>query len=234
MTNDQHNFVGTLDKYVGGQCISCPYAGTPTRVGNDGTIIINFTSETSATLTLPGGRTTQIQSLNFATGDPPAGLLGEWVFVYDVGATTVANRVDFSTTQTSATPNFGDFAVDPGRNVGCALGLSGASQGVVICAVLDPVGHLLYGYAFHFGLDQTYDGFWVSADGATSYPMKGFKVRARSGFVNKLGTVVGAMPDAADPGMRREALGSASAQQSAWEAGVQSLSEAVGRVPRAP
>jgi len=55
MTNDQHNFTGTLDKYVGGQCISCMYTGAPTLIGNDGVISIVFASETSATLTLPGG-----------------------------------------------------------------------------------------------------------------------------------------------------------------------------------
>ena len=44
MTNNQHNFLGTLDKYVGGQCISCPYSGAPTLVGNDGTVFIFFSS----------------------------------------------------------------------------------------------------------------------------------------------------------------------------------------------
>jgi hypothetical protein len=97
MTNDQHNFTGTLDKYVGGQCISCAYSGRPTLVGNDGTVSIVFTSETSAALTLPGGRMTQIEPFNFAIGDPPTGLLGEWVFVYDIGTTTFANRYDLTT-----------------------------------------------------------------------------------------------------------------------------------------
>ena len=29
-------FTATLDKYTGGQCISCPYTGRPTLAGNDG------------------------------------------------------------------------------------------------------------------------------------------------------------------------------------------------------
>ena len=53
-------FTGTLDKYTGGQCISCAYAA-PTRVGDDGTITITFTSPTTATVDLPGGRHFQIQ-----------------------------------------------------------------------------------------------------------------------------------------------------------------------------
>ena len=61
MSADQRQFTGTLDKYRNGQCISCTYK-TPGLVGNDGIISINFLTETSATLTLPGGRVTSIQT----------------------------------------------------------------------------------------------------------------------------------------------------------------------------
>lgn len=53
-------FVGTLDKYRNGQCIACAYTGPPTLMGNDGPITIQFHDATSATMTLPGGRTTSI------------------------------------------------------------------------------------------------------------------------------------------------------------------------------
>ncbi len=53
-------FTATLDKYTGGQCISCAYKG-PRSPGNDGTITITFTSPTTATVDLPGGRHIQIQ-----------------------------------------------------------------------------------------------------------------------------------------------------------------------------
>jgi hypothetical protein len=53
-------FTATLDKYTGGQCISCAYVA-PGLVGNDGTITITFTSQTTATADLPGGRHIQIQ-----------------------------------------------------------------------------------------------------------------------------------------------------------------------------
>lgn len=56
-----NTFTGTLDKYVSGQCIACSYSGSPTSVGNDGTVTIVFSSPTSATMYLPGGRVTQIQ-----------------------------------------------------------------------------------------------------------------------------------------------------------------------------
>jgi hypothetical protein len=62
---DGATFTGTLDKYVSGQCISCSYSGRPSIIGNDGVITINFTSSTTATVSLPGGRVTQIQRTVF-------------------------------------------------------------------------------------------------------------------------------------------------------------------------
>lgn len=65
LTNGGRSFTGTLDKYRGGQCISCPYAGRPTAAGNDGAVTIHFSSPTAATLTLPGGRVTSIRPQEF-------------------------------------------------------------------------------------------------------------------------------------------------------------------------
>ena len=48
-------FQATLDKYTGGQCISCGYKA-PAQFGNDGNITITFTSPTTADVALPGGR----------------------------------------------------------------------------------------------------------------------------------------------------------------------------------
>jgi hypothetical protein len=59
------SFTGTLNRYVGGQCISCAYAGLPTDAGNAGTVTINFTSPVAATMLLPGGRVTTIQPQPF-------------------------------------------------------------------------------------------------------------------------------------------------------------------------
>jgi len=54
-------FTSTLDKYRGGQCLTCPYTGRPTLAGSDGTITITFTSSTAATVNLPGNRVSHIQ-----------------------------------------------------------------------------------------------------------------------------------------------------------------------------
>jgi hypothetical protein len=53
-----NTFTGTLDKFVSGQCLSasCPYT-FPTANGNDGAVTIVFSSNTSGTMYLPGGRT---------------------------------------------------------------------------------------------------------------------------------------------------------------------------------
>jgi hypothetical protein len=62
LTDNGTRYVGPLDKYRNGQCISCAYV-LPTPIGSDGTITVTFTSATSATLSLPGNRTTNIVPL---------------------------------------------------------------------------------------------------------------------------------------------------------------------------
>jgi hypothetical protein len=57
-------FSATLDKYQGGQCISCGYRA-PALAGSDGVMTINFSSPTTGTMTLPGGRVFPITPLPF-------------------------------------------------------------------------------------------------------------------------------------------------------------------------
>ncbi len=63
---------GTLDKYRGGQCASCMYQ-MPSMVGDDGGITFTFTSPTTATVQLPGGRVTQIQPEGVVAGNTSIG-----------------------------------------------------------------------------------------------------------------------------------------------------------------
>jgi len=72
LTNNGTSFQGTLDKYDGGQCITCDYT-RPTLNGNDGVIAIQFTSDTSGVVSLPGGRRVSIQPF---FGAPAGGTLG--------------------------------------------------------------------------------------------------------------------------------------------------------------
>lgn len=55
---------GKLLKFAGGQCIECGYR-LPVVAGDDGTATVNFTSPTTATILLPGGRTTEIVPQDF-------------------------------------------------------------------------------------------------------------------------------------------------------------------------
>jgi hypothetical protein len=59
-----NTFIGSLDKFVDGQCISCPYK-FPTAAGSDGTVMIVFSSDISGTMYLPGGRTIPIEPTPF-------------------------------------------------------------------------------------------------------------------------------------------------------------------------
>jgi hypothetical protein len=58
-------FTASLDKYTNGQCISCSYTGRPSGPTSEGTMTITFTSPSSATVRLPGGRVFQIQPQPF-------------------------------------------------------------------------------------------------------------------------------------------------------------------------
>jgi hypothetical protein len=57
-------FTAVLEKHVGGQCVSCVYK-RPAYNGDDGIISIRLHSRTSATMTLPGGRTTDVVPQEF-------------------------------------------------------------------------------------------------------------------------------------------------------------------------
>ena len=52
-------FTGTLDRYRGGQCVTCAWRA-PAAAGDDGAFTITFTSASAAEVRLPGGRTTRI------------------------------------------------------------------------------------------------------------------------------------------------------------------------------
>jgi len=178
-TNNGHSFVGSLDKFRNGQCISCAYSA-PSVNGSDGTITINFTSEIAATVILPGGRVTSIQPFSFHFGAPPDGLLGQWIFVYDI-VSTFAERFDF-TMILPPTSGGNGIATDLGRIAGCELQVTGSIAGTVVCADADSAGNLQNGYAFVYGLDETFNGEWISPSSGNIYAMKGFKVKSKAGY----------------------------------------------------
>ena len=176
LTDNGRTFIATLNKYTGGQCISCAYR--PTRLdGNDGEITIGFLTPTLATLDLPGGRWTLIEAVDFGYGQLPAGFLGEWIFVHDI-TSTFAQRYNFTTTA-SATPTGNGLALDVERQAGCELQGAANFQGFLLCMDLDSSNNIENQYIVTYGLDETHGGVWVSPSSGRKYPTKGFRVSSK-------------------------------------------------------
>lgn len=180
MSGGQSVFTGTLLTVRGGQCISCGYVA-PTSTNNNGTITINFTSETAATVSLPGGRVTSIAPFNFGFGTPPQALLGEWVYVENIGGANFADRYQF-TTVIPGTANGNGIATDFVHLAGCELQVVGILSGSVVCSHGNSAGTLLDIYIYRFGLDQTFNGVWQSPTTMNQYQMKGYMSISKSGF----------------------------------------------------
>lgn len=197
LTNGGRSFSATLDKYRNGQCISCAYPGRPGAAGNDGTITINFTSETTATLTLPGGRVTAITPYNFGFGDPPSGLLGEWVYFYDI-ISTFAERFTYTTVSTPTSTGNG-VVLDLVNNATCELQTSGSFVGFVLCFDFNAALTITENqYRYRYGLDETYAGVYTYPPSGNNYAMKGLRIRGSNGNPRATGDDVQASIKAAE------------------------------------
>ena len=223
MTNGQQDFSGPLKIYQNGQCISCTYLGAPTSTSNAGTLTIHFSGPLAATLSLPGGRTTNIQPLNVGFASLPQGLLGEWVFVEMIGSASFADHYKFTTTAAATSTGTG-IAADLSRNAACELQVSGVFANHVLCFhwTSSALTTIADQYVFQWGFDQTFDGLWISPTTFNQYPMNGFAWTSRSGYPK--GYVVTAGQQSQDD-LKREAefgraasaslLGGLSAEQAA-------------------
>ena len=182
MTNGQRDFTGALEKFVGGQCVTCGYKA-PQSNGNDGTISVTFTTEVSATVILPGGRVTSITPFNFKYGDPPLGVLGSWVFTQQVAGVGFADFYTYThVAPISNAETTGQIVLNAAENAGCVYFITGSSAGTVVCAhAFNATGSLFEGYIFKYGLDETFDGRYVTLSGAV-YAMKGFRTGSASGY----------------------------------------------------
>lgn len=191
MTNGQRTFSATMDRYVGGQCVMCSYQPA-VLVGNDGLVTVNFSDEMHATIAFPGGHVSSITPFDFAFGPLPAGLLGEWVFVYDIGSITFADRYDYSTTAPGTATGTG-LAFDPTRGGACEYQDSGAAAGSILCVQVNSAGAVLNSYEFKYGLDETFSGVWIAPITFDEYAMKGFRVVSPAGYSKRSlarGTIV--------------------------------------------
>lgn len=76
-TMDSDYFYGTLQRYVGGQCMTCSYTA-PTMAGTVGDVEIWFTSPQTATLSWPGGVMNLVHRDSGVGQGTLYGILGEW------------------------------------------------------------------------------------------------------------------------------------------------------------
>ncbi len=76
------SYTGTIDASEQGQCLSCPYRVPVYTPNVEGTVRINFTSETTATMSF-AGRTIPIERFAAALGNRTERMLGEWRVLID-------------------------------------------------------------------------------------------------------------------------------------------------------
>lgn len=100
-------FSGNLDGFSNGQCLGCPFRAPTAQAGAGGPVVVEFTSETRANLTI-GGRTFAIQRFDFylTRGQADAKtemMLGEWQTLLDL--------YDFSGTQYQDYPYYADLVI---------------------------------------------------------------------------------------------------------------------------
>jgi hypothetical protein len=229
MSGGQTAFTGTLLAVRGGQCISCTYTA-PTSTNDSGTITISFTSETAATVSLPGGRVTSIAPFNFGFGTPPQALLGEWVYVENIGGANFADRYHF-TTVIPGTSNGNGIAADFVHFAGCELQVIGILSGSVVCSHGDSVGNVLDIYIYRFGLDQTFAGLWQSPATGNQYQMKGYMSISKSGFtkLSLANATTFDLPQGDAKGAAEQSLVTVTGQSSEYMAAISAAVEAQRR-----
>lgn len=213
LTNDGANWSGTLLKFDQGQPLSGAYKA-PTPSGNDGPVSIAFSSRTTGTITLPGGRQVAIEHQNFGVGAPPQSLLGSWLYVYAVGDDTFAARFNY-TAVGAATRTGTGVVVDTIRNGGAELMVSGDFAGQVVAVQFDAAGNPLQTYLWNPYLEEG-RGFWISPTTQILYGMNAYRYVGPSGMVKSQGESIAATKPKAVPmqeyAARNPALGAIAAE----------------------
>ena len=172
---------GTLLRLDFGQPLSGGYVPA-TIIGNGGTISISFSSRSTGTLTLPGGRQVAIQRQNFGVGTPPNSLLGSWIYAYCIsdGAVCFMERYEY-TTLASATSTGNGVVGDLARRGAAEYQLSGSFAGRVIAFRFNSTGGVLDQYLYSQYLEEG-RGFWVSPTTFNQYGMNAYRFSSPSGI----------------------------------------------------
>lgn len=101
------SFAATLQTFVGGQCITCPYRA-PSAGPSPGNITLRFASPATGSLTWAGG-TIPITRFYYGVGPRADRLLGTWALSAQGSTTIFAEWVGF--TRMSSDPQLGQVAL---------------------------------------------------------------------------------------------------------------------------
>ena len=177
LTNNGTHFSAPMLKYDFGQPLNGGYR-FPSSAGSDGTMVIDFTSRTTALLTLPAGGQVSIQRENFGVGDPPQALLGQWLFAYTI-TTSFADRFSY-TTVGSATSTGNGVALDLVRNATAEYQVNGPYVGEVVGFQFTSSGGVINQYLWTLQLEEG-RGAWVSPSSGAQYGMLVYKTQTAAG-----------------------------------------------------
>jgi len=179
LLNGGARWSGALYKFDFGQPLNGPYS-PPVNLGTDGVVTIDFSSRSAGTLTLPQGRQVSIQRYNFGVGTPPQSLLGTWIYVYSIGASTFADRYNYTVTA-GATSTGNGVVADAGLTGAAEYQVTGALAGLVAAFHYSPTGAVLDAYVFTQYLEEG-RGSWVSLQTSTQYGMNAYRIISPSGM----------------------------------------------------
>ena len=174
---------GTLIRFDNGQPLNGAYHAS-TQSGNAGTVSIDFTSRVTGSLKLPGGRVIPIQRFNFAAGNAPQALLGQWSYTYLIGTSWFVDVYVLSTVL-GATSGGNGVVANSARNVGFELQTSGVLAGRVVGFHYSSTGAVLDQYAYQLQLEEG-RGSWVSPSTFNEYGMSAAKMYTGAGTAKGL------------------------------------------------
>lgn len=164
-----------FNEFAGGQCLGCDYQA-PSVVGSGGRLVLTFTSDSTASAAVNGATIAlERQDFGFPPGD--AGMLGEWLFVFDIGSATLAQRYNFD--RIESTPE-GEIFADLPRIAG------GRCRPDGFCAVADlnADGEFVAGFAFTRSVNIL-TGVFVSPATGREYPMTGWQTAPPGGALRR-------------------------------------------------
>jgi len=181
LQNSGARWSGTLFMFDFGQPLNGVYTA-PVNVGSAGTMTIDFSSRSRGIITWPGGRTSSIERYNFGVGQPPNGLLGDWIYVYTVGTSTFAERYLYTTILAATSSGNGVVSTSNGSG-GAELQVTGPLAGTVVAVQVSSTGTVLNSYTYTPHLEEG-RGFWIAPVTNNTYGMNAYRIGSPSG-INK-------------------------------------------------